>query len=359
MDHYYAVIMAGGGGTRLWPLSRRELPKQSLRLLGERTMFQIAVDRLRPLFPPERILVVTNAKYAVGLREQRPEVPEANYVLEPAARGTAPAIALAAQAVRERYPEAVMACLTADHFIGHEARFREVLKAAAQVAAQGYLVTLGIAPTYAATGFGYIQRGERLGEFEGVEAFRAARFKEKPAQAEAEVLAADGLHSWNSGMFIWRAARFLDEVARQLPALDAVVRQAADGPAALAEAWKTAPNVTVDYGIMEGAQDVAVIPASGLEWNDIGSWEAVLEVLGQGEAANVVVGAEHLGVDTHSTLIHSSNAHPRRLVATVGLEDVVIVDTEDVLLVCRRDRSQDVRRLVDRLKQTEGGEDYL
>ncbi len=359
MDHYYAAIMAGGGGTRLWPLSRREKPKQSLRLLEARTMFQIAVDRLGPLFPPERILVVTNAAYAVDLRHQRPEVPEANYVLEPAARGTAPAIALAARTVRERDPEAVMACLTADHFIGHEARFREVLSGAALVAEQGYLVTLGIAPTYAATGFGYIQRGERLGEFGGVEAFRAARFKEKPEQAEAEGLAADGLHSWNSGMFIWRAERFLDEVARQLPDLDAVVRQAGAGPDALAEAWQKTPNVTVDYGIMENARDVAVIPASGLEWNDIGSWEAVLDVLGEGEAANVVVGAEHLGVDTHSTLIHSSNAHPRRLVATVGLEDVVIVDTEDVLLVCRRDRSQDVRQLVDRLKQTDGGEDYL
>jgi len=264
MDHYYAAIMAGGGGTRLWPLSRREKPKQSLRLLEARTMFQIAVDRLGPLFPPERILVVTNAAYAVDLRHQRPEVPEANYVLEPAARGTAPAIALAARTVRERDPEAVMACLTADHFIGHEARFREVLSGAALVAEQGYLVTLGIAPTYAATGFGYIQRGERLGEFGGVEAFRAARFKEKPEQAEAEGLAADGLHSWNSGMFIWRAERFLDEVARQLPDLDAVVRQAGAGPDALAEAWQKTPNVTVDYGIMENARDESVIPCRGL-----------------------------------------------------------------------------------------------
>lgn len=359
MDHYYAVIMAGGGGTRLWPLSRRALPKQSLRLLGERTMFEIAVDRLSPLFPPERILVVTNAEYAVSLRQQRPVVPAENFVLEPAARGTAPALALAARTVQERDSQGVMACLTADHFIGEEARFREALRAAALVAEQGYLVTLGIKPTYAATGFGYIQRGEALGAFGGWEVFRAARFKEKPAQAEAEAMLADGLHAWNSGMFVWRAARFLEEVARQLPELDRVLRAGADGPAALAEAWQGTPNTTVDYGIMEGAREVAVIPAEGLAWSDIGSWEAVLEVLGQGEGANVATGAEHLSLDTNGTLIHSSRTGPRRLVATVGLEDVVIVDTEDVLLVCRRDRSQDVRQLVERLKQTKGGEDYL
>jgi mannose-1-phosphate guanylyltransferase len=359
MDHYYAVIMAGGGGTRLWPLSRRSRPKQSLRLLGERTIFQVAIDRLAPLFPVDRILVVTNAEYAVDLQKQRPEVPEANYVIEPAPRGTAPAIALAALAVQERNPRGVMACLTADHFIGQEARFRELLRAAAQVAEQDFLVTLGIEPAFPATGFGYIQRGERLGDYGGFVAFRAARFKEKPDRAEAEALVADGKHAWNSGMFVWKAERFLAEVARQLPGLEAVIRLVADDPLALAHAWKAAPSTTLDYGIMEGAREVAVIPAGGLGWKDIGSWEAVLEVLGAEAGGNIVVGAGHVGIDTRQTLIHSSNSHPRRLVATVGLEDVVIIDTEDVLLVCRRDRSQDVRAVVDQLKQIDGGQDYL
>jgi mannose-1-phosphate guanylyltransferase len=359
MDDYFAVIMAGGGGTRLWPLSRQERPKQSLPLLGERTMFQIAVDRLAPLFSPERILVVTNDRYAGDLRRQCPGLPAENFVIEPAPRGTAPAIALSAWHVRRRDPQAIMACLTADHFIGNEPRFRDLLAAAAEVARRQFLVTLGIAPTYAATGFGYIQRGESLGHFGGFEVYRARRFKEKPAQPEAETMLADGHHAWNSGMFVWRVERILAEFERQLPAMYALLERLAAEPAALAETWAGAPNTTLDYGIMEGARDVAVIPAEGLEWNDIGSWDALLEVLAANAEGNVVLGADHLGVDTQGLLIHSSTDRSGRLVATVGLSDLVIVDTEDVLLVCPRERSQEVRVLVDRLKQRAGGKGYL
>jgi mannose-1-phosphate guanylyltransferase len=358
-DHYYAVIMAGGGGTRLWPLSRQNRPKQSLPLLGDRTTFQIAVQRLAPLFPSERILVVTNDRYAADLQRQAPELPAANFVLEPAPRGTAPAIALAAQALQRRSSAAVMACLTADHYIGQEARFRDLLAAAAALAEEDYLVTLGIAPTFASTGFGYIQRAGALGRYGGFEAFRAARFKEKPAAPEAQAMLADGLHSWNSGMFVWRTARILAEVERQLPALHSVLARAAADPAALPAIWGEAPNVTIDYGIMEGAADVAVIPAEGLEWNDIGSWEALLDVLPPDAQGNIVIGAEHLTVESSGVLVHSSQGAPQRLVATIGLRNMVIVDTGDVLLVCPRDRSQEVRALVDQLKQRADGKRYL
>jgi mannose-1-phosphate guanylyltransferase len=351
--------MAGGGGTRLWPLSRQDRPKQSLRLVGQRTMFQIAVDRLRPLFTPERILVVTNARYAEDLRRQCPDLPPDNFVIEPAPRGTAPAIALAALHVRRRDAQAVMACLTADHFIGNEPRFRDLLRAAAEVAQREFLVTLGIAPTYAATGFGYIERGAALGAFGGFEAFRAERFKEKPEQAEAERMAADGRHTWNSGMFVWRAERILAEIERQLPAMHQVLERVAKSPQALEAAWADAPNTTIDYGIMEGAREVAVMPAEGLAWSDIGSWEAVLDVLAANANSNVVIDVEHLGLETQGSLILGASGRPGRLVATVGLSDVVIVDTEDVLLVCPRERSQDVRALVDQLRQRAGGSDYL
>ena len=357
-SNYYAVIMAGGGGTRLWPLSRKRRPKQSLQLLGERTMFQISVDRLAPLFTPDRILVVTSAAYAEDLRAQCPSLPEANFIIEPGPRGTAPAIGLAALHVAGRDPRGVMACLTADHFMGNEQRFRDLLSAAAEVAAQDFLVTLGIQPTFASTGFGYIQRGEPLGTFGGFEAFRAVRFKEKPAQTEAEAMLQDGLHTWNSGMFVWRVERILAEFERQMPDFHAILREIQATPAALETAWERAPNSTLDYGIMEGADQVAVIPAAGLAWNDIGSWEALFEVLDQDPAGNVVVGAEHLGIGTSGTLVHSAR-DGRRLVATLGVNDLVIVDTGDVLLICPRERSQEVRELVERLKQRPDGKDYL
>jgi mannose-1-phosphate guanylyltransferase len=358
MKHYHAVIMAGGGGTRLWPLSRKDRPKQALRLVGKRTMFQIAVERLAPLFPPGRIWVVTNAAYAADLQQQCPALPQDNFVLEPEPRGTAPAIGLAALSVRRRDPEGIMACLTADHYIRHEARFRELLAAAAQTARQGYLVTLGIAPTFPSTGFGYIQRGEPIGEFEGFQVYRARRFKEKPELSEAEAMLADGQHSWNSGMFVWRVDRILAEFSRQMPGFHQQLLEMDADPASLSRVWQGVPTTTIDYGIMEGADEVAVIPAQGLGWSDVGSWESLLDVLEPDEAGNIVVGAEHLSLATNGVLIHSDNPQ-RRLIATIGVSGLVIVDTEDVLLVCPRERSQEVRELVEQLKRRTDGQQYL
>ena len=358
MEHYHALIMAGGGGTRLWPLSRKDRPKQLLKLLGDRSMFEMAVDRLMPLFPPERIWVVCSAAYAEALHAQRPILPEANFVIEPEPRNTAPAIGLAAVTIRRRDDQAVMACVTADHFIGNTAGFRDLLAAAAVPAGQGALVTLGIRPTFACTGYGYIQRGEAQGQYGGFEAFGVVRFKEKPALPEAEAMLADGRHAWNSGMFVWRVDVVLQEFARQMPDLHRVLAAIEAAPAAAESLWGQAPKVSIDYGIMEGAAKagrVTVIPAEGLNWSDIGSWDALLDVLSPDAQGNVVIGSEHLGLDTTGSLIHSSGSRSR-LVATIGVSNLVVVDTPDALFICPRERAQEVRAVVEALR---GRPEYL
>ena len=227
-DNFYAVIMAGGGGTRLWPLSRKSRPKQMLDLVDERSLFQSAVDRLQGIFTPERIYVVTVEEQAKGLQAQAPEIPKGNYLLEPTPRGTASVVGFAAVAIQNRDPNASMAVVTADHIIGNEGKFRELLMAAYDVAQKGYLVTLGIAPISPSTGYGYIQQGDLLGDFRGMQAFHALRFKEKPSIDGAKEMLSSGDHSWNSGMFIWRVENVLEEIESQMPDLYAKLKEISD-----------------------------------------------------------------------------------------------------------------------------------
>ncbi len=364
-ENYYAVIMAGGGGTRLWPLSRRGRPKQMLNLFGERSLFQVAVDRLEGLFPPERICVVTVAEQAAALREQVPAIPPENYFIEPMPRGTASVVGLAAAALRQRSPQAVMAVLTADHFIADVARFRQALAAAADVARQGYLVTLGIAPTHPSTGYGYIRMGERLGTYRQVPVHRALKFEEKPGEARARAFLAAGQYVWNSGMFIWQVQDILAEIERQMPALySGVARisaaweaQGEQPRAVIRKVWEGLESQTVDYGIMEGAQRVAVIPAEGLGWNDVGSWDALFEVLPLDGEGNAWRDADHVALETSDTLIFNTSDR-ERLFVTIGVQDLVVVDTGDVVLVCHRDKAQRVRDVV-RLLRQQGRERWL
>jgi mannose-1-phosphate guanylyltransferase len=361
LDNYYAVIMAGGGGTRLWPLSRQSRPKQMLSLFDERSLFQTAVNRLEGLFPPERILVVTVQEQAAALQDQAKHIPAENFLIEPMPRGTASVVGLAAIALQQRDPQAVMAILTSDHYMKNEARFRQVLQAAYQVAQDGYLVTLGIEPTFPATGYGYIQQGEKIGTYQGMEAYGVLRFKEKPDPAAAARLLQSGDHVWNSGMFIWRVEQILAEFNRQMPELASSLQSIAAAwqsprrEAVVQQVWAQLKSETIDYGIMEGAQNVAVVPAAGIGWSDVGSWDSLFDLLGGDENRNIIIGAKHLGLDTRETLVYVEGA--KRFIVTIGVEDLVVVDTGDVLLICSKDQAQRVRQVVHLLK--DNGENYV
>ena len=362
-NHTYAVMMAGGGGTRLWPLSRRKTPKQALKLLGEKTLFQSTVERLEGFFPLERILVVTIAEQAELLKAQAPTLLEENFIIEKAPRGTASVVGLAATILHQRDPEAIMAIFPADHFIRNHDLFYHLLEAAVETTEKDYLVTLGITPTFPATGYGYIQRGEKLPESSAYPVYKVKRFKEKPGKEEAYEMSVRGGYSWNSGMFIWKTETILAEIAQQMPKLNAVLDEITASlldpkPASVVDAlWLSLESETIDYGIMENAEKVAVLPASGLDWSDVGNWDSLYDVvLPNDSQGNVVVKGKMIAENTRETLVYGTNE--KRLIVTIGVDDLIIVDSGDVLLIANRDQAQDVRKIVGKLKE-ENKEEYL
>ncbi|MFQ5943511.1 MAG: mannose-1-phosphate guanylyltransferase [Anaerolineales bacterium] len=362
LEHTIAVIMAGGGGTRLWPLSRTNRPKQSLAILEDRTLFQMAVERLAPAIPPDRILVVSVESMAGILLPQVPSLTADNFLNEPMPRGTASVIGYAATVLRRKDPNSVMACLTADHIIENEERFIELLGAAEKRALKGELVTLGIAPSAPSTGYGYIHLGDTLASEQGFEVRSVQQFKEKPDQVVAVEYVDSGEYAWNSGMFVWTADRILQEIERLMPDLHAALREIEQSIGTSQEAevigrvWEGLQSETVDYGIMERAEGVVVIPADDLGWWDVGGWDRLEDLLESDRSGNIIRAGEILLSDTKQTVIYQDRGF-NRLIATLGLEDVVIVDTEDVILICDRKRAEEVRSLVARLSES-GLEDY-
>jgi mannose-1-phosphate guanylyltransferase len=328
-----------------------------LNIIGGTTMLEQTVARVSSLIPPERIVVVAGEAYRDRILESLPQLPEENFLFEPIGRNTAACVAWAALWVQQRAPEAIMAVLPADHLIRNEPEFLRVLSIAAQAARPfNRLVTLGIQPTHPETGYGYIRVGEDRGQIDGRELFRVAQFIEKPSRQKAEWFLAEGTYFWNSGMFVWRADSIWNEVSRYLPLLaqelDAVRQPATTLTAALDEVYPRLPSVSIDVGVMERAQDVWVVPAD-IGWSDVGSWRALSDFLAPDAMGNVVIG-EQRGLDTTGCFIYS----PNKLVATIGLKDLVVIETDDVVLICPKDRDQDVRKLVELLER-EGRQDLL
>lgn len=355
MSHLYAVILAGGAGTRLWPRSRTEHPKQLLDLVSERTMLQETYDRITPLVPNENVFVITSWRYVDDVRAQLPYIPQSQIIGEPEGRGTAPPVALAALLLRERDPEAITFILPADHVIPNTQLFRDALSAAVQVANDNYLVTLGITPTFPETGYGYIEAADALRDASGTSVFRVHRFREKPNLETAQEFLRRGNYFWNSGIFIWRGDAILEEFKRHKPQMHAqletiVARGLKD--ISFSELWRGLENETIDYAIMEKAERVAVIPLNA-GWNDVGSWAALFDLMKRDGDNNVVHG-NHIGVNTQSSMIYGT----KRLVATIGLENMIVIDTDDALLICPHDRAQDVKKIVEELKKRKATE-YL
>jgi len=352
-DDMYAVVLAGGQGTRLWPRSRQVRPKQFADIAGNgRTMLQETVDRLQPLIPLARVVVICGERYAPLVRDQLPELQPANVLVEPSGRNTAPAIGLALVHLAHRDPEAIMAVLPADHLMADAAGFRGALQTAAGLASRNYLVTLGITPDGPHTGYGYIQRADPVPTVDGAVAYTVKRFLEKPDENTARRLVREGTYFWNGGIFVCKLSAMRAEMARQMPQLDAVLNEldAELGTPAEAEVlervWPQAPRVSIDYGVMEHAERVAVVPID-VGWNDVGDWSALRQVLPADGKGNIVVVGDHLGVGTSDTLVYGGTD---RLIVTIGVKDLIVVDTGDVLLICPREDAQKVKAVVEQLE---------
>ncbi len=345
-----AVVMAGGKGTRFWPRSRGKRPKQFLAMVGEESLLHQTVHRLADAFLPEDIFILTTEELAGEIRGMLPELPARNILVEPEGRNTAPCLALALVTMEQRVPDGVMVVLSADSWIGDRGRFlRDIDTAVNHAAEKRDLVTFGIRPTYPETGYGYIET-EGDGPVLGVSAFR-----EKPSYEKAVEYLESGNHYWNAGMFVWTLHDFRSELLRHCPEmlapLDAWVASGAS-PAALAQAYGRLPKLSIDYALMEKSDRVAVVPAR-FRWSDVGSWPAVVEFHEADAAGNVVLG--------DVLLMESSNCAifgGQRFIAGSGLSDLIVVDEPDALLICRRDRAQDVKLIVDKLKAL-GREDLL
>ena len=348
MKNTYAVILAGGVGSRFWPLSRELEPKQFMQFNGQKSLLQQTIQRVLPLVEPQNVYVVSNEQYKFQIQHQVAEfaVSAANIILEPQGKNTAPAIGLAAAYILKRDPEAVMIILPADHHIDSSERLTAILKKAVEEAGNGKLVTIGIKPVSAHTGYGYIKIKKGEGRrAKGANAYKIDKFVEKPDQKTAEKYVKAGTYFWNSGMFVWKVGVILDEIKTYLPELYRTLALISGAKELDARVWAKISPVSIDYGILERSKNVMMIPARDLGWSDLGSWSAYSAICGKDKFGNVVQ-ADCVDIDSQGMAIFGKS----RLIATIGLKDLVVVDTDDALLICDKGRTEDVKKIVDQIK---------
>ncbi|GAX91137.1 mannose-1-phosphate guanylyltransferase [Effusibacillus lacus] len=352
MSEFNVIVMAGGKGERFWPLSRTQWPKQFLTIAGNRSMLQMTVDRLRKLVPLDKIHVVTNSNYRNLVLLQLPELPEANILLEPVGRDTAACIGLAAYKIAALYPDSELLIVPADHYVEDEREFvRSIEKGRSVLRATRGIVTMGIKPTYPETGYGYMQVSLR-DEDRFFSSFKVERFLEKPNRETAEYFIDQPDYFWNSGMFLWHTDTIRDMIGRFLPDLYKgleTIRPALgtkNEQAVLEQVYPRLPAISIDYGVMEKADNIRMVPCD-FRWNDVGSWGA-LEKISQRDMHDNVIQGNVVNLDTYDCIIHSKG---NKLIATLGIQDIIIVDTEDITLVCSKYRSQHIKELIKELKR--------
>jgi mannose-1-phosphate guanylyltransferase len=350
----HAVIMAGGSGTRFWPASRKQLPKQLLKLHGDRTMIQSTVDRLGDLVRPEDVLVVTNRILVEETRRQLPAVPTGQIVGEPAKRDTAPCVGLAAAMIAKKDPDGIMVVMPADHVINEVSQYQKAIQSACEVVKQcpSRFVTFGIKPTYPAESFGYVERGASQETDIDRELFHVTRFREKPNAELARQFLESGQFYWNSGIFVWRAQAVFDALAEFQPVMHSHLKKIQDAmdtsqfESVFEEEFTAIVGTSIDYAVMEKYEDISVMEAT-FDWDDVGNWPAVGRLNPPDEAGNTVVG-KHLGIDTKNSIIRGEDGH---LIATLGLDDCIVVHTPNATLVADKSQEEAVREIVRQLEE--------
>lgn len=360
-ENGYAVILAGGGGTRLWPRSRQKTPKHLLKLFGDKSLLRLTYERIRDIFPPERVYVITREDQVVDIQNDLPEIPTENIIGEPSAKNTAMAMGTASAVIHDKNPSAAVIFLAADHLFKDIQRFQQNVLASLNVALSGdYIVSIGVRPNFAHTGLGYIKIGEELTRESSIAekgfVFKVEDFKEKPNLVTAESFVASREYLWNANLYTWSTStifkafeKYSPEISNALSKLLGLLKEGKDRGEALAAVYNSLGETnSIDYEISEKAENILVIPGD-FGWSDIGDWNAVYENLEKDTEGNVFIDndSNHISISSKNTLVETNN----RLIVTVGVEDLVIVDTDDAILIARKDASQDVKKAVEKLKE--------